>query len=161
MPRERQVSAAATGALIQARSIPLIPALMKSSLDYTSLGFNTVKFGERFQLVGLDYRNGTIVVNTGARFVSFTANLDIMINGVSAQTSFDFQFELINVPIYMDPNNPRADADYVKLSNSIATRTVAFNGIDFSFQLEFGETTAGGLALFDEFYVLEGMTAMT
>jgi prepilin-type N-terminal cleavage/methylation domain-containing protein len=135
--------------------------LSQSWLDYGSLTFNTVVPGKQFQIGTLNYFNGTIVADTGATSVTFTANLDLKMKSVSAQASFDFQFELINQPNYEDPNDPWRDADYVKLSSPFAARTISFSGIEYSLQLEFGETSAAGLSRFDEFYVLEGMSAST
>jgi prepilin-type N-terminal cleavage/methylation domain-containing protein len=135
--------------------------LSKSWLDYQAQSFNTVQPGKQFQIGTLNYFNGTIVVNTGATSVSFTANLDLKMKSVSTQASFDFQFELLNQPNYEDPNDPWRDADYVKLASPYASQTISFAGIEYSLQLEFGETSAAGLSLFDEFYVLEGMSAST
>lgn len=135
--------------------------LSKSWLDYQSLSFNTVQPGKQFQIGTLNYFNGTIVVDTGATSVNFTANLDLKMKSVSTQAKFDFQFELINQPNYEDPNDPWRDADYVKLASPFATQTISFAGIEYSLQLEFGETSSAGLSRFDEFYVLEGMSAST
>lgn len=135
--------------------------LNQSWLDYTALTFNTVKPGTRFQIGTLNYFNGTIVTDTGATSVSFTANLDLKMKSVSTNAAFDFQFELINQPNYEDPNDPWRDADYVKLANPYATQTISFAGIEYSLLLEFGETSAAGLSRFDEFYVLEGQSAST
>jgi len=135
--------------------------LNQSWLDYTALTFNTVKPGTRFQIGTLNYFNGTIVTDTGATSVSFTANLDLKMKSVSTNAAFDFQFELINQPNYEDPNDPWRDADYVKLANPYATQTISFAGIEYSLLLEFGETSAAGLSRFDEFYVLEGKSAST
>jgi hypothetical protein len=139
----------------------LAPVLSSSWLNYTSTAFNNVKAGKRFQIGTLDYFNGTIADGSAAEKITFTANLDFRMNGVNASTSLDFDFELVNVLNALDPNDPWADADFVKLSNPIASQTLTFRGIDFRFQLEFGETTANGISLFDEFHVLEGRSATT
>lgn len=135
--------------------------LSQSWMDYSALSFNTVKPGDRFQIGTLDYFNGTIVIDTEATSVNFTANLDLQMKGVSTNAAFDFQFELINQPNYEDPNDPWRDADYVKLASPYATQTISFAGIEYSLLLEFGETSAAGLSRFDEFYVLEGQSAST
>jgi prepilin-type N-terminal cleavage/methylation domain-containing protein len=139
----------------------LAPVLSSSWLNYTSTAFNNVKAGQRFQIGTLDYFNGTIVGGSAAEKITFTANLDFKMNGVNASTSLDFDFELVNVINMLDPNDPWADADFVRLSNPIANQTLTFRGIDFRFQLEFGETTSNGISLFDEFHVLEGRSATT
>jgi len=82
-------------------------------------------------------------------------------NGVTASTALNFNFELINVLNQLDPNDPWADADFVRISNSIGSQSITFQGIEFRFQLEFGETSANGISLFDEFHVLEGQSATT
>ncbi len=137
------------------------PVLSKSWLNYTSTSFNSVKAGERFQIGSLDYFNGTIAGGSGADKITFTAELDFKMNGVAASTSLDFDFELVNVLNKLNPKDPWADADFVKLSNPIASQILTFQGMDFRFQLEFGETTADGISLFDEFHVLEGRSAAT
>lgn len=139
----------------------LAPVLSSSWLNYTSTAFNNVKAGNRFQIGTLDYFNGTIAGGSGAEKITFTANLDFKMNGVNASTSLDFDFELVNVLNALDPNDPWADADFVKLSNPIASEILTFRGIDFRFQLEFGETTSNGISLFDEFHVLEGRSSTT
>jgi prepilin-type N-terminal cleavage/methylation domain-containing protein len=137
------------------------PVLSKSWLNYTTTAFNNVNAGQRFQIGSLDYFNGTIAGGSSAERVSFTADLDFKMNGVSASTSLDFDFELVNVINKLDPNDLWADADFVKLANPIASQILTFQGIDFRFQLEFGETTSDGISLFNEFYVLEGRSAAT
>jgi len=139
----------------------LAPVLSKSWLNYTSTAFNNVKAGERFQIGTLDYFNGTIVGGSAAENVTFTANLNFNMNGVTASTALNFNFELINVLNQLDPNDPWADADFVRISNSIGSQSITFQGIEFRFQLEFGETSANGISLFDEFHVLEGQSATT
>jgi hypothetical protein len=139
----------------------LAPVLSKSWLNYTSTAFNNVKAGKRFQIGTLDYFNGSIAGGSSAEKVTFTADLDFKMNGVNASTSLNFDFELVNVINILDPNDPWADADFVKLSNPIASQILTFQGIDFRFQLEFGETTSNGISLFDEFHVLEGSTSAT
>lgn len=133
----------------------------KSWLDYGGMTFNTVPLGERFALGSLSYYNGTIISGTGADGVSFAVNLNLGIAGLTANTTFDFDFELVNV---VNGNNPKdlwADADYVKLAEPVASQYVAIGGVKFQLQLEFGESTADGIALFNEFHVLEGRTATT
>jgi prepilin-type N-terminal cleavage/methylation domain-containing protein len=137
------------------------PLLSKSWLNYTSTSFNNVKAGQRFQIGTLDYFNGSIVGGSAADKVTFTADLDFKMNGVNATTSLDFDFELVNTINRLDPKDPWADADFVRLSNPVANQTLSFRGIDFRFQLEFGETTSNGISLFDEFHVLEGRSAST
>jgi len=139
----------------------LAPVLSKSWLNYTASAFNNVKAGERFQIGTLDYFNGSIAGGSSAEQVTFTADLDFKMNGVAASTLLDFDFELVNVINMLNPNDPWADADFVKLANPIASQILTFQGIDFQFQLEFGETTADGISLFNEFYVLEGRSAAT
>jgi hypothetical protein len=109
----------------------------------------------------LSYFNGTIAADTGADTVSFSVDLNLDINGVAATTKFKYDLELINVLNVLDPNDPWADADYVKLANPVSNQVVTFNGIDFNFMIEFGETTKNGISYFDEFHVLENKSAKT
>lgn len=137
------------------------PSLSRSWLDYSPTTFNNVNSGQRFEIGSLDYYNGTILGASGADAVTFTADLSFNMNGVAASTTLNFNFELINVVNQLNPSNLWADADFVKLSSPIASQTITFQGIDFRFQLEFGETTGDGISLFDEFHVLEGRSAAT
>lgn len=98
---------------------------------------------------------------TGADEVSFAANLDFNVGGYNASSSFNFDFALINTINNLDPNDPWADADFVRLQNPLAEETLNINGIELQLLLEFGETTADGLSTFDEFHVLEGKSAAT
>jgi len=61
----------------------------------------------------------------------------------------------------LDPANPWADADFVRLADPVASQRLTFNGVEFEFQLEFGETTSSGISYFDEFHVLESKSATT
>src|SRR5690606_12697626 len=93
--------------------------------------------------------------------VSFSTDLAFLMNGASQKASFAFDFELVNVVNQNNPNDPWADADYVRLANPVASQILDFNGIQYQFQLEFGESTPAGITLFDEFHVLEGRSATT
>jgi prepilin-type N-terminal cleavage/methylation domain-containing protein len=137
------------------------PSLSRSWLSYSPTTFSNVESGQRFEIGSLDYYNGTILGASGADAVTFTADLSFNMNGVAASTTLDFNFELINVINQLNPDNLWADADFVKLSSPIASQTITFQGIDFRFQLEFGETTGDGISLFDEFHVLEERSATT
>ncbi|MCB1204860.1 MAG: choice-of-anchor K domain-containing protein [Verrucomicrobiae bacterium] len=145
------------GDAVEAAAVPL----SQSWLEYNPVSFNAVQAGKRFQIGEMDYFNGTIVIDTAATAVTFTANLDLKMNGVTANAAFDFDFELINQPNYEDPNDPWKDADFVKLASPVSSQTVSFRGVEYQLQLEFGDATSTGLALFDEFYVLEGKSATT
>lgn len=135
--------------------------LKQSSLKFDGLNFNDLTSGERFEIGTLTYFNGTILSDTGANSISFTTDLNFIMNGVAVATSFAFEFELINVANQYNPNNLWADADYVRLASPTASELLNFNGILYKFQLEFGESSAAGVALFDEFHVLEGRSATT
>lgn len=135
--------------------------LRQSWLEFEGLDFNGVNSNERFQLGSLTYYNGSIIEDTGAERVSFTTDLAFLLNGVSQTASFVFDFELINVKNQNNPNDPWADADYVRLGNPVASQILDFNGIKYRFQLEFGNSTSDGIALFDEFHVLESRSATT
>lgn len=137
------------------------PILSKSWLDYNAGTFTNVGAGDRFEIGTLSYFNGTIVGGTGANQISFAADLQFNLSGVNASTTFQFDFELINVTNQNNPADPWADADFVRLSDSIASQRLTFNGVEFEFQLEFGETTADGISYFDEFHVLENRSATT
>ncbi len=135
--------------------------LKKSTMDFAGNSFTASTNGESFEVGSLTYYNGTIVSNTGAKSIKFSTNVALNVNGYKADTTFTFDFDLINTVNLLDPNDKWADADYVKLRNSVASETLDFNGVLFKLQLEFGETTPQGISLFDEFHVLEGKTATT
>ncbi len=135
--------------------------LAKSWLDYDGMTFNTVPLGERFALGSLSYFNGTILEGSSADAVSFAVNLNLGISGLSANTTFNFDFELVNVINNNDPNNLWADADFVRLASPVASQNVTVGGIEFQLKLEFGETTTNGFASFNEFHVLEHKSATT
>lgn len=136
-------------------------SLKKSTMDFSGNTFTASTNGTRFEVGTLSYFNGAIVDGTGADSIRFTTNVALDVNGYKANTTFSFDFDLINVTNSNDPKDPWADADYVKLRNSIASETLNFNGVLFQLQLEFGETTSQGISHFDEFHVLEGKTATT
>lgn len=135
--------------------------LSKSWLDFNGLAFTTTATGTRFEVGSLDYFNGTILSGTGANSVSLAVDLNLDIQGYRGNHAFHFDLDLINVANANDPNDLWADADYVKLANAVASEKVVLNGIEFQFQLEFGETTTDGISYFDEFHVLEGRDAST
>lgn len=135
--------------------------LSRSSLSYDGLSFGNVVLGDRFEIGSIDYYNGTILSGTGADSVSFAVDLDFTISGLAAKASFDFGLELINVANRGNPKDPWADADFVRLSDPVSNRLVTFNGVEFNFRLEFGETTSNGISYFDEFHVLENQNATT
>ncbi|MEM9282386.1 MAG: choice-of-anchor K domain-containing protein [Verrucomicrobiota bacterium] len=127
----------------------------QSWLDFNGAAFSSVNDGERFQLGSLDYYNGTILSGTGADSIDFTIDLTLDINGNIFNPFFDFEFELINTANSNDPNNPWPDADFVRIDDTRASRTLVVNDTEFEFRLEFGDTTPDGFASFDEFHVLE------
>jgi len=131
----------------------------RSWLSYESTSFNSIAGGDRFQVGSLSYYNGSIVSGSGADAVSFAIDLNFDVNGSRAATAFDFDFDLINTPNAR--NDPWDAADFVRIAQPVANQTIAINGIEFEFQLEFGETTADGVSLFDEFHVLEERSATT
>lgn len=132
-----------------------------SSLAYQKSSFNTLGIGESFVVGVLDYYNGTIISGTGADQISLTVDLDLDLNGTTATSTFDFDFELINVANQNDPGNLWQDADYVKLAQPVANESIIIDGVEFKLKLEFGETSKNGIALFDQFYVLENAKAKT
>lgn len=135
--------------------------LSKSWLNYDGLNFSNIGLGDRFEIGSLSYYNGTILSGTGADAVSFGIDLGFLISGLTANASFDFDLELVNVANKGNPKDPWADADYVRLANPVASQIVTFNGVDFNFQLEFGASTENGISYFDEFHVLENEGATT
>lgn len=68
---------------------------------------------------------------------------------------------MINQLNLEDPNDPWADADDVGLPNPVSTRSFSFRDIEYQLQLEFGDMSSAGPALFNECYVLEGRSATT
>ncbi len=137
------------------------PKLSKSWLDYDGISFSKINAGEQFEIGTLSYYNGSVVSGTGANQISFSSNLNFNLGGFAASTTFNFEFELINTVNANVASDPWPDADYVKISNSSASQLFTINGIDFKFQINFGETTPHGLATFSEFHVLENKSSTT
>lgn len=135
--------------------------LKQSSLEYSTVSFSGMEENQRFQIGNLSYLNGTTISGTAANQVSFSTDLSLNLNGVYVKSSFNFNFDLVNVLNTNNPNDPWADADFVKLARPVASEVLDFNGVQYKLQLEFGDATSSGIALFDEFHVLEGKTATT
>ncbi|MEX2578292.1 MAG: choice-of-anchor K domain-containing protein [Verrucomicrobiales bacterium] len=135
--------------------------LSKSWLEHMAGTFNLPHTNERFEIGELSYYNGQILGGTGADRISLGVDLNLVLNQVEASSTFEFDFDLVNVPNHYDSNDPWRDADYVKLTDPVASESIVINGIQFQFQLEFGESTSSGISLFDEFHVLEDHSATT
>ncbi len=131
----------------------------QSTLEFSERSFNEVRTDHRFEIGSLSYYNGTIVTETGADKVTFTTRLQFDMNGVAQTAAFTFDFELVNV--VNTGLNEWADADYVKLAAPVANQIIDFNGTRYQLQIEFGDSTEEGFALFDEFHVIEDRTATT
>ncbi|MEM9016058.1 MAG: choice-of-anchor K domain-containing protein, partial [Verrucomicrobiota bacterium] len=131
----------------------------KSYLDYTATTLGQISGQDRFRVGTIDYFNGTIANDSGATAISFSVNLDLDINSIAVSTTFDFDFELVNTA--NDSSDPWGSADFVRMSQPIATEIIDINGVGFQLQLEFGETTENGISYFDEFHVLENSSAAT
>ena len=133
--------------------------LTNSSLAYNGVAFGGIAAGERFQIGTFDYYNGKVLDGTGATSIDLTIDLALDINGTTYNPYFDFAFDLVNVQNAEDPNNPWPDADYVSIRDSRSSRTLVVGDFEYEFRIDFGESTANGFALFDEFHVLEEMDA--
>ncbi len=133
--------------------------LKRSSLQFNGLAFTDIVEGNRFQVGSLDYFNGSIYSDTGANAVTFGINVAMAADGVAFGTTFNFDFELINTVNLEDPQDPWPDADFVRLANPTSRERLYIGDREYEFQLEFGETTNKGFALFDEFHVLEWSNA--
>jgi hypothetical protein len=131
----------------------------KSWLNYDGMSIANIALGQRFEIGRLDYYNGTILNNTGATEVSFNVDLGLNLNEFATQSLFSFNLELINTENKGDDD--WADADFVRLSNQVASKIVSFNGLQFQLQLEFGESTSSGISYFNEFHVIENREAST
>lgn len=125
-----------------------------SWLLFSGDGFVDVSQGERFLLGSLDYYNGTIWSGTGANSVDLNVNLEFF-DGTSTN-NFDFTVNLLNT---VNTQNQVESADYVKLINVFSETTTRINGRDYQLRIEFGETTADGFSMLDEFHVFEDATA--
>lgn len=128
----------------------------ESWMDFAGSSFTDVAEGERFNIGSLTYYNGTIASGTGAETIDLDIALALDINGNIFNPYFDFGFELVNSP---NSSDEWASADYVRLMDPRASRTLVINDNEFEFRLEFGETSADGFSLFDEFHVLENKDA--
>ncbi len=127
----------------------------KSWMDFDGLQTGDITSGERFQLGTLDYYNGRFVADTGADSVDLDLALTFNLGGNTYNTSFDYEFELINT--INDSNNLLgwASADYVRINQSNSATQFEIEGITFELVLEFGDTTSDGFADFNEFHVKE------
>ncbi len=130
-----------------------------STLDFNGTGFSDVASGERFQIGGLDYYNGTVLEKTGADTVDLSIGLSVDINGNNYNPYFDFSFDLINSINLGDPQNLWPDADYVRVNDARSSRTLVVDGYEFEFRIELSDSTSNGFSYFDEFHVLENKDA--
>lgn len=128
----------------------------QSAMRFVGNTFASVADGERFKVGTLTYYNGTIRSGTGADTVDLKIIMPLEFNETAYNPDFDFSFELINT---VNNADLWASADFVRLADSRASRTIVFDGYEFEFRLEFGETTANGFSRFDEFHVLEDASA--
>lgn len=127
----------------------------QSSMLFAGDTFAGISEGERFHIGSLNYYNGTIAGGSGADSVDLTVGLDLNINGMSFNPYFDFTFDLINTRNLGDSDNPWPDADFVKIEDPRADQTLVIGNFEYEFRIDFGETTANGFSVFDEFHVLE------
>ncbi len=131
--------------------------LKQSNMAFTGGTFPTIVDGQRFNIGSLSYFNGTIKSGTGADKVDLAIYLNLTTGQNSYRPYFEFTFDLINSP--NTGSDPWAAADYVRLSDPRASRTMVIDDSEYEFRVEFGETTVDGFADFDEFFVLENKDA--
>lgn len=137
--------------------------MTQSSLDFNGLAIGAIQEGQRFQVGTLNYYNGTSyafdaatgTISLAVTGVSFGMDVNLRADGVDLNTRFNFDFELVNVVNIEDPNDPWADADFVRVNRTLATERLQIDDRYYDFTLEFGETTDAGFATFNEFHVLE------
>ncbi|MCP3975779.1 MAG: hypothetical protein GY720_14940, partial [bacterium] len=121
-------------------------------LNFNGSAFEDVASNERFHIGQLSYYNGTISMSSLATAVDFTVKLDF--GGTPAE--FDYAFDLLTTP-----NNGTAwqNADYVWFNDTVSAQNVSLYGIDYSLNVEFGETSQYGFSSIDQFHVQEAQSA--
>ncbi len=130
-------------------------------LYFDGSSFNDVGADERFRVGVLSYYNGTVSLDSTANAVDFTVQLEF--GGEAIQ--FDYGFDLLSTP---NTGNSWQNADYVWFNDpnidslSFGTQSeqrVNLYGVDYTLNLEFGETSSNGFASVDQFHVKEGRSA--
>ena len=129
----------------------------ESWMRYTGASFADIADGARFEIGELSYYNGTIKSDTGASTIDLLITLTVNVNGQTFRPFFDFTFELVNSPNVS--GDDWGSADYVRIVDPRADRTLVFNDYEFEFHVEFGSSSSNGFAAFDEFHVLEDKSA--
>ena len=121
-------------------------------LDFDGASFQEVSQDERFLVGQLDFFNGTISLNSVATAVDFSVALAFD----DTTRNFDFSFDLLTTP-----NNGTAweNADYVWFNDTVSSQSVNLYGVDYTLNLEFGETTSYGFSSIDQFHVQEAQAA--
>ncbi len=130
-------------------------------LHFAGTEYNDVSAGDRFRIGALSYYNGTISMDSAATGIDFSVQLDF--GGTPVE--FDYQFDLLTTA---NTNNAIESADYVWFNDpdidslSVGTKsaqTINLYGIDYSLNLEFGETSDFGFSSIDQFHVMEARSA--
>ncbi len=129
----------------------------ESWMKYTGAGFTDIADSARFVIGELTYYNGTIKKDSGADTIDLSITLTVDINGQTFYPYFEFTFELVNTVNVA--GDEWGSADFVRILDPRANRTLVFNDYEFEFRVEFGKSTSNGFGAFDEFHVLENKSA--
>jgi len=125
-----------------------------SSLHFGGLAFNSVPTETQFKIGALDYFNGTVNAGTFADTVSLVLAVDFSDpNGITQNFAYDLQ--LINTP---NTGTPDEAADYVILPPFPDT-ILQIGAQQYTLKLAFGNVTANGFVIVNQFHVLEGQSA--
>ena len=121
-------------------------------LSFRGAEFEDVSADEKFFIGNLDYYNGTIALSSAATAIDFTVELDF--GGTPAL--FDYQFDLLSTP---NTGDAWENADFVWFNDTQSSQTLNLYGVDYSLNLEFGQTTQYGYSNIDQFHVQEDRSA--
>ena len=80
--------------------------------------------------------------------------VQLAFNGGAAQ--FDYSFDLLTTA---NTGNAWQNADYVWFNDTESAQTISLYGVDYSLNLEFGETSSFGFSSIDQFHVQESQSA--
>lgn len=115
---------------------------------FEGTSFNDVSRNDRFLVGTLDYYNGTISMSSLATKIDFSVELAF----AGATRRFDYSFDLLTTP---NTGTEWENADYVWFNDTQSSQSVNLYGIEYSLNLEFGETSTYGFSSIDQFHVQE------
>ena len=87
-----------------------------------------------------------------SRSIDFAVQLAF--DGTAAQ--FDYTFDLLTTP---NTGTAWENADYAWFNDTASAQNISLYGIDYSLNLDFGQTTQFGFTSVDQFHVQESQSA--